>query len=65
MKTMQEQMVETEARLRKEHARRHEALRMHRAGKTYEDIGKVLGGVTRQRIQQMVALAKREAEEGA
>lgn len=62
-KTLDDRIEALKQREAKNYARRHEALRMYEHDDlTYEEIGLRLGGLTRQRIQQLVAEARDERD---
>lgn len=65
-KTIDERIADLKHKAEKAYNRRHEALRMYEDEElTYEAIGARLGGLTKQRIQQLVAEARAEKEGGA
>ena len=62
-KTIDERIEDLKRKAEKAYARRHEVLRMYdEEALTYQAIGARMGGLTKQRIQQMVVEARAEKE---
>lgn len=65
-KTIEQRIEDLKRKAQLAYQRRQEALRLYdEEGLTYEAIGARLGGLTKQRIQQLVVEARGEREGGA